>query len=345
MEKTVLLGMSGGVDSSASAIILRDKGFEVIGATYILTDEKNSYDNVEEAKKAAKKIGIKHIALDYIKDFENSVIDQFTSEYLKGRTPNPCVVCNKKIKFKKFIETADELGIDYVSSGQYADIKMINGKYQIIKPANKKKDQTYFLYTLNQENIKRTLFPLGNIDSKDLTRDIVIKNGIDISNKRESQEICFIKDIKYSDYILKKTSITVKQGNFIDKQGNILGRHNGIINYTIGQRRGLGIALGKPVFVTDINFKDNTVTLGNENDLFSDNLNIYNYNFIDNEFDFSNVSLMAKIRYGAKEEKVKLIKENNHIHVCFENPVRAVTKGQSIVFYDKNILIGGGIIE
>lgn len=345
MGKTVLLGMSGGVDSSASAIILRDKGYDVTGATYILTDDINFKKTAEDAKKTAKEIGIKHIILDYRKDFESMVINQFTSEYLKGRTPNPCVVCNKNIKFKKFIETADELGIEYVSSGQYADIEMINGKYNIIKPADKQKDQTYFLYTLNQESIKRIIFPLGKVGTKDLTREIVKKSGLDIFNKKDSQEICFIKDIKYSDYILKKTNIAVKEGNFIDKKGNVLGRHNGIINYTIGQRRGLGIALGKPAFVTNINFLDNTVTLGNEDDLLSDNLNIYDYNFIDNEFDFSNVSLMAKIRYGAKEEKVKLIKEENHIHVKFENPVRAVTKGQSIVFYDNDILIGGGIIE
>lgn len=345
MKKTVLLGMSGGIDSSAAAIILRDEGFEVIGATYLLTDEKSSYENVEEAKKVADKIGIKHITLDYIKDFESLVINQFTSEYLKGRTPNPCVVCNKKIKFNKFIETADVLGIEYISSGQYADIKLINGKHQIIKPYNKKKDQTYFLYTLNQENIKRTLFPLGKINSKDLTRDIVKNNGIANSNKRESQEICFIKGIKYSDYIINRTTIDIKYGDFIDTKGNVLGKHNGIINYTIGQRRGLGIALGKPAFVTDINYKNNTVTLGNEDDLYSDSLKIFDYNFIDDEFDFSNVTLMAKIRYGAKEEKVRLSKEKNYINVKFENPVRAVTKGQSVVFYDNDILIGGGIIE
>lgn len=345
MGNSVLLGMSGGVDSTASAIILKERGFEVTGATFILSDEPSFKKSVEDSKKAAKKIGINHIVLDYRNEFKKEVINYFVTEYSKGRTPNPCVICNKQIKFGKFIETADSLGIRYVATGTYAKVIKENNKYKIVKPANKNKDQTYFLYYLNQNILKRVVFPLGDIQSKDLTREIVKESNIEIYKKKDSQEICFIKDNKYFDFISDYSKINIKKGNFIDKNGNVLGKHNGVINYTIGQRKGLGIALGKPTYVIDINVKNNTVTLGNNEDLFKDSLSISNYNFIDNEFDFEKALLSAKIRYTAKEENVKLEKKENYIHVKFENPVRAIAKGQSIVFYQNDMLVGGGIID
>ncbi len=345
MGNSVLLGMSGGVDSTASAIILKEKGYEVTGATFILSDEPNFKRSVDDSIKAAKKIGINHIVLDYRKEFKNEIIDYFVNEYLKGRTPNPCILCNKMVKFGKFLNTADDLGIEYVATGTYAKLKEKNGKYYILKPANRNKDQTYFLYKLNQKILSRVIFPLGDIESKDLTREIVKKSNIEIYKKKESQEICFIKDNKYFDFITDYSKINIKKGNFIDKKGNVLGNHNGVINYTIGQRKGLGIALGKPTYVIDINVKNNTVTLGENQDLFKDSLYISDYNFIDNEFEFENIVLTAKIRYGADEEEVNLKKKDNHIHVKFKNPVRAIAKGQSIVFYKGDMLVGGGIID
>lgn len=344
MDNSVLLGMSGGVDSTAAAIMLKKNGYRVVGATYILTDDSSFKKSLEDAKKAAKIIGIEHLTLDYRNDFKENVIDYFIKEYTLGRTPNPCVVCNKKIKLEKFIETADKYGISYIASGQYADIKFENSEFYILKPANKEKDQTYFLYNLNQNIIRRTLFPLGKIVSKEETRNIVKEAGIEIYNKKESQEICFIKNIKYTDYI-KNYVINVEKGYFLDKNGNVLGKHNGIINYTIGQRKGLGIALGKPAYVIDINPDSNTIVIGDNEDLFKDSLSVYNYNFINNNININNKSLTAKIRYAAKEEKVFLKEQNNSIHVKFKNPVRAITKGQSIVFYDGDNLVGGGIIE
>lgn len=344
MDKSVLLGMSGGVDSTAAAIMMKEDGYRVVGATYVLTDDSSSEKNVEDAKKAANIIGIEHIILDYRNEFKENVIDYFIEEYTKGRTPNPCVVCNKHIKLKKFLETADEYGISYIASGQYADIKFENNEFYVLKPANKEKDQTYFLYNLNQYILKRTLFPLGKIISKEETRNIVKEAGIEIYKKKESQEICFIKDIKYTDYI-KNNINDVEKGYFLDKNGDVLGKHNGIINYTIGQRKGLGIALGKPKYVIDINSDSNTIILGDNEDLYKNSLSINKYNFINSNVNIINKPLTAKIRYAAKEEKVFLNKQGDAIHVKFKNSVRAITKGQSIVFYDDDKLVGGGIIE
>lgn len=344
-NKKVLLGMSGGVDSTASVIVLKNQGYEVIGATYRLTDDENVEECIQDAQNAAKKLGIEHIVVDYRKNFKDEVINDFINEYMVGHTPNPCVVCNKNIKFGNFLKTADELGIKYVASGQYAKIDKINGKYYIVKARNKAKDQTYFLYTLKENILDRVLFPMGDMESKDDTRQLVKDAGIEIYSKKDSQEICFIKNMKYTDFILKNSKQVSKKGNFVDVNGNIIGKHEGIVNYTIGQRKGLGIALGKPAFVIDIDYTKNTVVLGDNEDLFRDELILNDYTFINEEFNKDTLRLTAKIRYAAKEEGVTVINENNHLVVKFDNPVRAITKGQSVVFYDGDVLVGGGIIK
>lgn len=344
-NKKVLLGMSGGVDSTASVIVLQNLGYEVIGATYRLTDDESVDQSILDAKNAAQKLGIEHIVVDYRKDFKDKVISDFINEYMIGHTPNPCVVCNKNIKFDKFLKTADEMGIKYVASGQYAKIDKRNGKYYVVKAKNIIKDQTYFLYTLKEDILDRVLFPMGDMESKDDTRQLVKNAGIEIYSKKDSQEICFIKNMKYTDYISRNSDVVSKKGNFVDINGNILGSHEGIVNYTIGQRKGLGIALGKPAFVIDINYENNTVVLGDNEDLFKDELKLYDYNFINDEYNKDNIKLSAKIRYAAKEESVAIKKEANNIIVKFDNPVRAITKGQSVVFYDGDILVGGGVIK
>jgi len=344
-NKKVLLGMSGGVDSTASVIVLQNLGYEVVGATYRLTDDESVDQSILDAKNAAQKIGIEHIVVDYRKDFKDKVISDFINEYMIGHTPNPCVVCNKNIKFDKFLKTADEMGIKYVASGQYAKIDKRNGKYYVVKARNIIKDQTYFLYTLKEDILDRVLFPMGDMESKDDTRQLVKDAGIEIYSKKDSQEICFIKNMKYTDYISRNSDVVSKKGNFVDINGNVLGSHEGIVNYTIGQRKGLGIALGKPAFVIDIDYENNTVVLGDNEDLFKNELKLYDYNFINDEYNKDNIKLSAKIRYAAKEESVAIKKEANHILVKFDNPVRAITKGQSVVFYDGDILVGGGVIK
>ncbi len=344
-NKKVLLGMSGGVDSTASVIVLKNSGYEVIGATYKLTDDESVDQSILDAKNAAQKLGIEHIVVDYRKEFKDKVISDFINEYMIGHTPNPCVVCNKNIKFDKFLKTADEMGIKYVASGQYAKIDKRNGRYYVVKARNIIKDQTYFLYTLKEDILDRVLFPMGDMESKDDTRQLVKDAGIEIYSKKDSQEICFIKNMKYTDYISRNSDVVSKKGNFVDMNGNILGSHEGIVNYTIGQRKGLGIALGKPAFVIDINYENNTVVLGENEDLFNDELKLYDYNFINDEYNKDNIKLSVKIRYAAKEESVAIKKEADHILVKFDNPVRAITKGQSVVFYDGDVLVGGGVIK
>lgn len=337
--------MSGGVDSSVAAALLIDNGYNVSGMTIKLFKEDNRY--LKDAETVANQLNIPFYVVDLSKEFEEYVINYFTNEYLNGRTPNPCVVCNKRIKFGLLFEKAVGLGADYIATGHYAKIDYDNNikKLLLKKSLNNKKDQSYFLYNLTQNILSRTLFPIGNY-TKQQIREIAKNFNIKVATKKESQEICFVENDDYVKYIKQRTGIEGNKGYFVDKNGNILGKHKGIINYTIGQRKGLGIAFGKPMYVIGIDAKENKIILGESGDEFSNNLIADKLNFIPFDELENKIHVKAKIRYAAKpaEAYVEPV-DDGKVKVSFIKPQRAITPGQSVVFYEDDIVLGGGIIE
>ena len=351
MNKRVMIGMSGGVDSSVAAYLLKKKGYDVVGVNMKLCpDETGKEDtSIKDAQKVAEKLGIPFYVLDLQEEFREKVIENFISEYTSGRTPNPCVVCNKFIKFGLFFDKAKEFDCDYIATGHYARIEKDekNGRYLLKKGDSAKKDQTYDLYNIKQEQLKRILLPIGEYE-KDDVRALAKEIGLEVHNKKDSQEICFIKDNDYIKYLKKHMKKKVKPGNFVELDGEVIGKHKGIINYTIGQRKGLGVTFGKPMFVVDINAKDNTIVLGDNSDLFRSELIASNVNIIPFDFDEMKepVRVEAKVRYAAKPSPATVYKiSENNIRIVFDEPQRAITKGQSVVMYDGDILVGGAVIE
>ncbi|WAW14045.1 tRNA 2-thiouridine(34) synthase MnmA [Peptostreptococcus equinus] len=344
----VLLGMSGGVDSSVAAYLLKKQGYDVVGVHMKLWDSGDN-KHINDAKKVCDSLGIEFHVVDLQNEFKNKVIKNFVREYEMGRTPNPCVFCNKNIKFGDLFKKADELNCKYISTGHYA-LCLKNeetGRYEIHRADNDHKDQTYVLYNLTQDKLARTLFPIGHYD-KPRIREIAKEIGLEVHNKPDSQDICFIPDQDYERFLREKTNIKSDKGHFVDSEGNDLGEHKGIISYTIGQRKGLGVTFGKPKYVIDINGKDNTIVLGDNEDLFKNELEASNVNFIPFSIDEVKDKIVydAKIRYSAKPARVTITNlGDDKINVVFDEPQRAITKGQSIVFYDGDILVGGGIIE
>ena len=348
MKEKVLLGMSGGVDSSVSAILLKKAGYEVIGCTMNLLDEPNE-ESIKDAKKVCEKLGIEHHVFDCKKEFRCHVIDTFVSEYENARTPNPCVECNQYLKFGIFYDRAKELGCKYVATGHYAK-KEYSEKYKqyVLRKSNEeKKDQTYFLYTIPREKVEYILFPLQDNVSKDDTRALAEEYGLEIASKKDSQEICFIKDDDYQRFLKEHMQKQPQKGKIVLTTGEILGIHNGLINYTIGQRKGLGISYKEPLYVVKLDMKNNQVIVGTETELYTNQLEAMNVNWIvdvENRLE-EGLECFAKIRYRAKEAKAKVIKENKTIKVVFQEPQRAITQGQSVVFYDEDgIVLGGGKI-
>ena len=338
----VLLGMSGGVDSSVSALLLQKMGYEVVGATMILFEDPNievgclSNSAVLDAKKVCAKLNIEHHVINLKDDFKNYVINNFIDSYKKGFTPNPCVECNKYLKFGKLYEEALKLNCDYIATGHYASIR--DGK--LVKSKEEHKDQTYFLYGIKKEILDKIIFPLANFSSKEEIRKIAEENDLIVARKKDSQEICFIPNDDYKSY-LKNNNVKNNPGNFI-LDGEIIGKHNGITNYTIGQRKGLGISYKEPLYVVNIDTNNNQVILGREKDLYNDKLIAKNVNILVDELP---KKVLAKIRYRAIATKATLNKiDNDTYEVIFDNPVKSITKGQSVVFYDNDICLGGGII-
>lgn len=346
MKEKVLLGMSGGVDSSVSAILLQNQGYEVIGIT-IKMFETNNENAVEDAKNVCKKLGIEHITVDLKKEFKEHVIDDFVCNYSKCRTPNPCVECNRFLKFKALYEIAKGRGINFIATGHYAKIEFNKeyDRYIIRKSDSEKKDQTYFLYNVEKEILGHVLFPLCNFKEKDEIRDIAKKYGLEVSRKPDSQDVCFIENNDYISF-LERSGIEKKKGNIVDLEGNVLGKHEGLYKYTIGQRKGLGISYKCPLYVIGFDKQKNQVIVGEEKDLYKKDVYVEKINLLLVDKLEDGMEVKAKIRYSQKSNKaiIKVINENEII-LSFEEPQRGATPGQSAVFYIDDILVGGGKIK
>jgi len=345
-KNKILLGLSGGVDSTAAALLLKEKGFEVTG--YYFDVLGNNEQGKADAQAAADQLGIELICEDVSAEFSEKVIGNFCSEYLRGRTPNPCVVCNPWIKFRKLIETADRLGIYYIATGHYCRIAYDEetGAYYVRRAANERKDQSYMLYRLGQDVLSRVIFPLGEFCDKEEIRDIAREKSLKNAEKKDSQEICFIDPTdNYVEYIRRKGFDTAP-GKFVDKEGKVLGEHKGILNYTIGQRKGLGIAIGKPVFVTKMDTETNRITIGDNDDLFSRYVTAEDVFFTSGSAsDWDGKDVKAKVRYAAHPSEAKLKVDGKNIMLTFAEPQRAATPGQSLVIYSADKVIGGGFIR
>ena len=342
MKRKVIVAMSGGVDSSLTAALLLEKNFEVVGVTMKLKNE--SFHEIEDAAEVAEKLGIEFHVVDFREDFRKNVINYFVAEYLNGKTPNPCVRCNKKIKFGKLFEFAQSLDADFLATGHYARIIFENNRYKLKKAVDAKKDQSYVLYNLTAEQLEKILFPLGDF-SKTEVRNLAEKLNLPVAKKKDSQEICFVPNDDYKNFLqnFAPNSDAFECGEIIDTSGKILGTHGGFANYTIGQRKGLGIAAENPLYVVKIDAENKKIVVGKNDETFSKNLSAKNIHWI-YEPDFTKI-FDAKIRYGFKTAKCKIFDEKNFLRVEFFESQRAITPGQSIVFYDGDEVIGGGIIE
>lgn len=356
-NKKVVVGMSGGVDSSVAALLLKEEGYDVVGVTMQIWQDEDAcsiqenggccgLSAVEDARRVAEKLDIPYYVMNFKNEFKEHVMNYFVEEYLQGHTPNPCIACNRYVKWESLLKRSLDIGADYIATGHYARIEQLaNGRFAIRNSVTAAKDQTYALYNLTQYQLAHTLMPVGAYEKSEI-RKIAEEAGLPIANKPDSQEICFVPDNDYASFIEREAGDRVPGvGNFVTKDGIVLGQHKGITHYTIGQRKGLNLAMGHPVFVTQIRPETNEVVIGEHEDVFSMELDCKKLNFMAIENLEEPRKVLAKIRYAHKGTMCTIKKTGDDtVHCTFDEPVRAVTKGQAVVFYDGEYVLGGGTI-
>ncbi|WP_027641693.1 tRNA 2-thiouridine(34) synthase MnmA [Enterocloster clostridioformis] len=357
MSRKVVVGMSGGVDSSVAAWLLKEQGYDVIGVTMqIWQDEDTEVQEaeggccglsaVDDARRVAMDLGIPYYVMNFKEEFRKNVMDYFVGEYVEGRTPNPCIACNRHVKWESLLRRSIAIGADYIATGHYAQIdRLPGGRYSLKTSVTASKDQTYALYNLTQEQLSHTLMPVGSYHKEEI-RDMAERLGLPVAHKPDSQEICFIPDHDYASFIEEYTGRELPHGNFVDLDGNVLGRHRGITHYTVGQRKGLNLSMGRPVFVVEIRPETNEVVIGDNEDVFTNVLRCGKLNWMAVDgLHGKPMDVLAKIRYSHKGSPCTIREIGDDMVECrFHEPVRAVTPGQAVVFYDGDYVAGGGTI-
>ena len=346
----VVVGMSGGVDSSVTALLLKEQGYDVVGTTLELFIGSSccNVNTYIDAKNVCKTIGVPHFTFDYKDEFKKHVIDDFINCYDNQQTPNPCIECNRYLKFGSMYKKAKELGCEYIATGHYAKTEYSEkyGRYVLKKANNIAKDQSYVLYTIPKELLGKVLFPLGEFESKDEVRKVARENNLKVASKPDSEDICFIPDGDYKKFLENNSNIKPKEGNIVNSNGEILGKHQGLYKYTIGQRKGLGISYRVPLFVIGFNKERNEVIVGEESEIYKKEMLVDNINLLLIDSLQEKMKVSVKTRYSSKEERATIeMVEDGIIKVVFENPVARITPGQSAVFYIDDIVLGGGKIK